>query len=482
MKIISIVILILLFAVDNINAHSGKARFHVIIDTDCAPDDLRAISLMLASPEFEIIAITTSDGILKPKEGYLKIKSLLKDFSHEGIPVAYGININAEKSICNSMCIDVPWGNEQNIIIPENAKALNLIENEINNEDEKLIILCLGPLTNIKGIISNSNLLSQIDKILWYCTDIKNKKGTNYKMDTISAIIFLDSNIEKYIVSNNNLNDFTFDNNFLKNINNINNVYAQKIITSHNNVNVIRNIKSGFYKLWDDLLPIYLMYPDLFEINNLNNDTHIITPKPGSAKQIKNSFLKNLNIDYSNENKVFKQFPVNPELFADDIKNKIDEIIKKHGPTEWRAGVLANELHGHLGIYAIVGVKMGVRVRQYFNIGVDEIIITSFAGLKPPISCLNDGLQVGTGGTLGHGLITISNNDIKRPEAVFQFKDRKIKIILKKQYRKIVRNDIKNAIKKYGKLTPDYWKHIRLLAIKYWTEWDRNQIFDITKL
>ena len=86
-------------------AHSGKARFHVIIDTDGGPDDLRAISLILSCPEFEVIAVTTSDGLLRPEESYVKVKSLLKDFGHEGIPVAYGKTANKNESQCHNTCI-----------------------------------------------------------------------------------------------------------------------------------------------------------------------------------------------------------------------------------------------------------------------------------------------------------------------------------------------------------------------------------------
>ncbi|MFC2118754.1 nucleoside hydrolase, partial [Bacteroidota bacterium] len=193
MKKFIIVFSIILLTINNLFADSGKARFHVIIDTDCAPDDLRAISLMLASSDFEILAITTSDGILKPKEGYIKIKSLLKEFGHEGIPVAYGEDINSEKSIYHSTWINIAWGKDQNIIPPQNSQASDLIINEINNEKEMVIVLCLGPLTNIIDIISIAEIKPQIDKVLWYCDDIENRKGPNFEIDTLSAKSFIES-------------------------------------------------------------------------------------------------------------------------------------------------------------------------------------------------------------------------------------------------------------------------------------------------
>ena len=44
----------------------GKSEHTVIIDTDCAIDDMRAISLLLTRPEITIKAILLSDGSLPP--------------------------------------------------------------------------------------------------------------------------------------------------------------------------------------------------------------------------------------------------------------------------------------------------------------------------------------------------------------------------------------------------------------------------------
>ncbi|MBU1473588.1 MAG: hypothetical protein KJ768_01790, partial [Acidobacteria bacterium] len=65
-------------------AHSGKAKYHLIIDTDGALDDLRALCLFMASADFEIQAITTSDGVLSPAQALEKVRSLLEHFGHEG--------------------------------------------------------------------------------------------------------------------------------------------------------------------------------------------------------------------------------------------------------------------------------------------------------------------------------------------------------------------------------------------------------------
>ncbi|NLG80004.1 MAG: formylmethanofuran dehydrogenase [Firmicutes bacterium] len=64
------------------------------------------------------------------------------------------------------------------------------------------------------------------------------------------------------------------------------------------------------------------------------------------------------------------------------------------------------EFHGHLGPYVVIGYRMGLlaleqlRAKKYFGITVE-----SFAGDIPPVSCMNDGLQLSTGCTFGKGNI-----------------------------------------------------------------------------
>lgn len=178
-------------------------------------------------------------------------------------------------------------------------------------------------------------------------------------------------------------------------------------------------------------------------------------------------------------NNVFNAFPDHQEDYQEDIKPHIQAIVEKHGQDEFKMGVITCELHGHVGIYAIIGMKMGLYAREMLNADIDELRIISYAGSKPPISCMNDGLQVSTGATLGHGLIEVSNEEDKRPEALFHKDEDSIQIRLSDEYWETARKDIKDAIEKNGGLTEGYWLDIRKLAIDYWLNWNRNEIFTI---
>ena len=160
----------------------------------------------------------------------------------------------------------------------------------------------------------------------------------------------------------------------------------------------------------------------------------------------------------------------------------MDSAITRYGLEEWKANVITDEFHRHLGVFSIVGAKMGIKARELFGVGADMLEVITYAGTKPPYSCLNDGIQVSTGATLGMGTIRLGTHGKTRPSAIFKYKNRSVRISLKKEYLEQVDADIKEGIMKFGLMDDGYWKLIRHNALKYWAEWDRNKIFDVEEI
>ncbi|HEY4785586.1 MAG TPA: FmdE family protein, partial [Bacteroidales bacterium] len=108
--------------------------------------------------------------------------------------------------------------------------------------------------------------------------------------------------------------------------------------------------------------------------------------------------------------------------------------------------------------------------------------VITYAGIRPPYSCLNDGIQVSTGATLGMGTIHLANDIITKPCAIFTYKNRSVQLSLKPEYLKRVDDDINEGIVKFGLMDDGYWKLIRRNAIIYWLTWNRNEIFDTKEI
>ena len=155
------------------------------------------------------------------------------------------------------------------------------------------------------------------------------------------------------------------------------------------------------------------------------------------------------------------------------MRESAAQIISRHGLEEWKAAVLTSELHRHLGTYSIVGAKMGLRARERFNVALDELRVESHAGLKPPLSCLNDGLQTATGASLGRGTISVPTNVPPACEAIFRYGERRLRLSLKPEFARRIAEDMAALEKKHGGLTPSYFQEVRIVSLKHWLNFDR---------
>lgn len=475
----AIIILLLVFVSPITHAHSGKARYHVIIDTDTAIDDLRAICLFLASPEFEILAVTTSDGVVDPKKGLIKVKSLLQGFGHEGIPCGAGRVIRKKDPPWRDFNSKVQWGKEESIEIKDCSRAVDSILSALEREEEPVFFICMGGLTNfVEALKKKPQIQGKIKRLIWYNDSLDPLSGTNYEFDELAAQTVFVSDMTVEVVGSSGDDIPVFGPEFFESIQTLSSPYAEKISTTHQDSEVMQRIKTGHLKFWDDLLPVYLLHPELFVSRSAKKTDHQRFIQVRDWEGIKAKYLKILTSRNRVKSRVFEGFPESPDLYADDVRLYMETIIQRHGREEWRIGVLTSELHGHLGIYAVLGAKMGLRARQYFHIGIDDISIMSYAGSTPPLSCMNDGLQVSTGGTVGHGLITVCPDPPFQPKAAFTFKGKSVCFRLKDRYWQTVKSDIQKGIRQHGLNSENYWKYVRDLALHYWLEWSRTEIFD----
>jgi len=482
-KIAVFLLIILICPVAGSQPLPVKLKHTVIIDTDCAIDDMRAISLLLARPEITIKAIITSDGSLLPGEGAEKIFSLLNDFDRTDIPVGRGDEIKGINPPWRQFNRGISWGTRKSVVRTDNY-GTDLLPEILRNENEKIILVCLGPLTNIaKKVNDDAELLSEIERIIWYNESVRPLQGFNYECDKANAEMLFRSGVRIDVISNLDRENILFDREMVAVCTQsetqlagvLENVFSQKP--------VLERMKENHFRLCDDLVVLYLTNPELFGITPMMDNPGVRYNEDYDVEGVKEAYRDMIKgIYFSEQNVVFNRFPVQRELFNYDVRPIIDSAVSRYGSEEWKAIVMTDEFHGHLGVFSIVGAKMGIKARDFFGVGPDMLEVTTYAGVKPPYSCLNDGIQVSTGATLGMGTIHLADEGTVKPSAVFTYKNRSVRITLKKEYLEKVDSDINEGIVKFGLMDDGYWKLIRHNALKYWLEWDRNEIFDIEEI
>lgn len=76
------------------------------------------------------------------------------------------------------------------------------------------------------------------------------------------------------------------------------------------------------------------------------------------------------------------------------------------------------QFHGHLGPFLIAGIRMGLLALEILGSpGYFDVQAKAETGTAPPLSCLADGVQIGSGCTLGKGNIRVT--EMCRPRVHF---------------------------------------------------------------
>jgi len=72
-------------------------------------------------------------------------------------------------------------------------------------------------------------------------------------------------------------------------------------------------------------------------------------------------------------------------------------------------------LHGHLGPFLVAGIRMGLHALSLLGSpGYFGVSAKSEAGRTTPLSCLNDGIQIGSGCTTGKGNLEVIDGGVPR--------------------------------------------------------------------
>lgn len=457
-------------------SHPWKPGHYVIIDTDGGIDDIRTLAMMLASPDVRVLAVTISPGALGTGNAYIKVKSLLDSFRHEGIPVGMNRTCNF-KSPEFGFALNAVWGNESGIDAALAPDCIPLIKDILLNEKTKISFICLGGISTVSMAMEEIPGFSEnVKEIIWSSQGLLEKSGFNYKIDSNSAEKVIRNGIS--LKSVNSLRGEVFYNESVINrISEIPTIYAAKITAFFNSSDPGKHEYA--YSATDEMVAIYLHYPSVFQHNTLSDAYQCPLENVSALREYTYRILAGQTVE---KNQVIKMFPSDPSFYSADVEPFVSDIIMKYGTDEWASAVITNELHRHLGVFSIIGVKMGIRAREFFDTGVDEFKTVSFAGSNPPLSCINDGLQVSTGSTPGHGLLAVINDTPSLPSAEFTYMNRKIRLTLKPHIAEKIAAELKEINFVNGLDSNIYWELVRKNSLKYWRDLDRHEIFIIEEI
>jgi len=130
----------------------------IILDTDPGVDDALAFLLAFSSPEIRVEAVTTVDGNVDVDKGTRNAGQLLEFLGREDVPVARGAEHPMLRPMGNAESFHGKTG-LMDAVLPEpkmrvdGRSAARLIIEESERLGKDLIIVAIGPLTNVAAAI-----------------------------------------------------------------------------------------------------------------------------------------------------------------------------------------------------------------------------------------------------------------------------------------------------------------------------------------
>lgn len=180
---------------------------------------------------------------------------------------------------------------------------------------------------------------------------------------------------------------------------------------------------------------------------------------------------------------VFVHFPTAPDLYCEPVAALIrGGVVERFGEDEFAAVVLSHEIHQHIGIYTIIGAKMGVRARELLGAPRRAVEVVAETQPDTPPACAVDGFQASLGSTYGQDLIRIQPALQRGLIVTFTYGDKRLRMALKDDFKAEIQQLIETNSTQHGYLSPAYFEAIRAASYRIWAEWDRAQIFEEDRL
>ncbi|MDR0765666.1 MAG: nucleoside hydrolase [Odoribacteraceae bacterium] len=237
--------------------HDGeRTRQRVVIDTDGAADDLRAICLLLSSPAVEVCAIVTSEGALVPGEAARKVRALLRSLDRKEIPVGTGRPTGIAPPPWRAHSRRVPWGEEDDA-----GNALGAVE-VLEKMTGGVTFVALGALTNLHDLLERCPA-ARPREVVWYNGHAVLHDGANYAADSSAARRVLASGVPVEVVSGER-HAFPVDDAFIAALSRVDASCARLVVSSHRSPALRSLVASGHTRSWDDLVALRLLAPELF--------------------------------------------------------------------------------------------------------------------------------------------------------------------------------------------------------------------------
>ncbi|MEI8042938.1 MAG: nucleoside hydrolase, partial [Verrucomicrobiota bacterium] len=337
-------------------AHTGPG---VIVDTDMAADDARALALLLNCPYVNVLAVVTSDGASPPDVGATNVCRMLGFLKMDGVAVGMGRSLAAPAPAFRTNATGLDWAQLGEPAVPVGGilDAGVLIRLAAESNPSNLVYMCLGPLTNLKDALEQRpELAKMIGRVLWYGTPPGAARATwNATRDeaALKKIAAAGLTVEA-IHWPGEAAALVLDDALLDEIAKLDSPAAELVVRLHSSGRGAELVRAKHLRLWDDLVALRLLDGSLGRLSPVAGQPGWSDLTAVDPAAVRRAFSAKLRLFPPRATVIMAEFPTAPQQLLSDVRESAAQIIARHGLEEWKAAVLTSELHRHLGTYSIV--------------------------------------------------------------------------------------------------------------------------------
>ena len=459
-------------------AHDLTDHPNVVIDTDMGLDDVVTLAMVLQNPDVNILGIVASEGVAGPEKSVEHLERMLDLFNRREIP----LYAPAKAQPAGKAPPFRPFAESAvSRLLPEGGAPFHrpFSPDAYVTENTKTVVLVLGPLTNLAAALREKpDLKRRIAEVI-VAGSPDPHRGWNIAFDP-DALAMVQASVlpMEFIISGpaaRKPDSWRRENATLGRGTSLGQEFLNRLFAD---AEVHKHYAGRLENFHDELVFLYYADSDLF----------VPTSEPGvfaagRREEVIRLFKRFISSGRQGKARVVFTEGVLPDgVLQRDIRERKAGIITRNGEDEWFAQLLMNELHEHLGVYSVLGVKMGLRAAELLNAPPHTMQVVSHTAAEPPISCLNDGVIVATGCTPGRGLFRHLPGPPGAVGVSFTYQGRRITLALKERYRKRIGAQIAALLETHSLADEDYWAGVRRLGLEVWENWHRLDLFEIVAL
>jgi formylmethanofuran dehydrogenase subunit E len=397
-RILAIVVSVLLTVPAAITGlpHDARRIPTIVVDTDMGLDDARAVFALLADTTCEVHAFVTVEGSASIGRGTDNLIGLLESTGTLGIRIFRGFSYPDGKAPAWRATADALAGHS--FPPPRFLTAVPVTAHELFGpvEAEQVLYLALGPLGNLASLeAERPGTIGRVASI-WLPASIVGARVDSWNLSfdsgSASTVMRCARDVVIVDVAGRGIPD-------ARNL-------SERVEGTSAAARWIAGVRSeaeGHQFVCDEMAALAAMRPDLIDT--------------GSARyRLAGTAIGDFRLESADDGNVrIVRFTDEEEAARHLVR--LWERPDHHGRPEplgtgTDAAQLLETFHGHLGPYVVLGYMMGrIALRELGSTGHFGISATVYSELTPPRSCLIDGVQLGSGCTLGKRNIEVRGTE-----------------------------------------------------------------------